>query len=461
MPREKPARSDHTPRVQGECIGRDEMNLAEFPIAMLSHRANTQTLTLHKERQLKLPDGREIRQEWTVTGTPEYGLPQPCDEDVLLGLLKIASDTGFDTPRVHFTQRALLHLICWPSQAWSHQRLEQALARLTTTKILAKNSFWDKRYRRYRQTLHFGIIDSYEMVDREGWKNSSALNWARFSDEFFDSIQVGYIKPLSFNLYFSLESSVTKRLFRYLDKKRHQKTRFEIRLHLLATVHVGLSPAKCRYPSSIKEKLAPAHDELVRCGFLESVDYDLDDKGEVKVIYTFGTPLTASEQPFLPGLETGADLIQRLVEAGVNEKVARELVRSQARAMVERQLDVVVYLLQTDAASIRNPGAFLAQSIREGWTMQPPGYLSPAERARRAEASQAVQQKRQKAQVQEDAEAAALEQLKSSLSDKELARLRSEALAQVQGELGHMLRVHEKSPFVEVALNQILRARLS
>ena len=450
-PRTEPGKRDH--------IGRDEMNLAEFPIALLTHRANLQKLTIHKERQITLPDGRTLQQEWIVTGTPEYGLPQPCDEDILLGLLKISSDHGFVSPKVEFSQRALLSLIRWSSQAWSHERLAQALARLKTTSILAKNSFWDKQRRQY-QTLHFGIIDSYQLVDRYNWQRDNTLNWARFSDEFFSSIQGGYIKPLALDIYFSLNSSVSKRLFRYLDKKRYRKECYEINIAQLAAVHVGMSLTKCRYPSWIKQKLDPAHRELQECGFLKSVTYQHDREGHWKACYTFGEARLAPEQPLLPGIiDPNLKMVQELSERGVTEKVARELVEMHPRDVIEKQIDIFDYLRENDARSLRNPAAFLVHSIRDQWSLHPPGYVPRAERELRVCVVHEKQREEEAEARQKQQDQEALEQLKADLGEELLNELRAEALVRVRERLGRILQIQEKSPLVHVEFNDLLRQR--
>jgi hypothetical protein len=69
--------------------GRDEMNLAEFPIALLSHRASPETKTLRFEKSITSKSGRELQQKWVVTSTDAYGLPLAGDEELYLVLLEL------------------------------------------------------------------------------------------------------------------------------------------------------------------------------------------------------------------------------------------------------------------------------------------------------------------------------------------------------------------------------------
>ncbi|MBV8234845.1 MAG: replication initiator protein A [Planctomycetaceae bacterium] len=61
-------------------IGRDEMNLAEFPIALIAERVPPRCKTLVFEGQ---------HGKLTVTGSDVYGLPTAPDSDVIVGLIQL------------------------------------------------------------------------------------------------------------------------------------------------------------------------------------------------------------------------------------------------------------------------------------------------------------------------------------------------------------------------------------
>jgi hypothetical protein len=445
-------------------VGRDEMNLAEFPLALLAGRFNAGELTFTRERQLTLPDGSKLQQSWMVTGAPKFGLPQPSDEDVLLALLKIACDHGFESPLVHFTQSSLLALMHWRDQGWYFDRLEQALSRLKTTSILARNAFWNNATKAY-QTCHFGVIDSYQLFERRGNSKSSNLvalssNWVRFSAEFFSSIQAGYLKPLDLSLYFKLKSAVSKRLFRYLDKKRYQKQSFEINLRQLAGVHLGLSESTCQYASWIKKELDRAHEELIRHGFLESTSYSHTRSGDWKVVYTFNCQPPPVEQLTLPipTDETSA-LVEMLVARGVSAATARELVRGKPPAVVTHQIDVFDHLNQiAERRPFRNPAGFLTEAIRQDWSLNPPGFV-PRVRAAQVPAPAVVEAATPREVEQPPAEREALAEVRSSLAAETLELLREEAFQQARAQLSTTYRLRKDSPLVDAFLNGLLKER--
>src|SRR5436305_14095135 len=96
-------------------IGRDEMNLAEFPIALLADRAPRGQKTLYFEDQ----HGR-----LTVTGSDAHGLPTAVDSDVIVALIyltKLRND--FRDVKVHFSRYELIKLLNWPVEGGSYKRL--------------------------------------------------------------------------------------------------------------------------------------------------------------------------------------------------------------------------------------------------------------------------------------------------------------------------------------------------
>lgn len=440
------------------------MNLAEFPLALLAERNKAGTVSFVRERALTLQDGTTLQQSWHVTGSPDYGLPHPTDEDVLLGLLKIAADNGFESPVVHFTQTALFNLLQWHDQGFYFKRFEQALARLKTTAIRATNAFWNNATKSY-QTRHFGIIESYELFQRRPGVCSSPVvaltaNWARFSAEFYSSIQAGYMKPLDLTLYFSLKSSVSKRLYRFLDKKRYKKEQFAINVPQLASVHLGLSESTCRYMSWIRRELDRAHHELTERGFLESAEYGETKNGEPKVTYTFNLKAPACEQLMLPVADPAARVVAMLIERGVSRGIAQELLKAAAPEVIESQIDVFDHLqTMSKAKPLANPGGFLTSAIRQGWNIKPPGYLPPAERQARAHAlsrSASEQAVRREHQVNEQA---TLEKVRSSLPESLLELLWEEAFEQARTQLGPGYKLRRDSRVVEAFLNGILHER--
>src|SRR3954454_6886480 len=94
--------------------GRDEMNLAEFPITLLADRAP------QGQKTLVFRDGE---QTLTVTGSDAYGLPTAVDADVIVALIQLTKQANnFTDPTVAFTRYGLLRLLGWRDHGESYRR---------------------------------------------------------------------------------------------------------------------------------------------------------------------------------------------------------------------------------------------------------------------------------------------------------------------------------------------------
>ena len=101
----------------------------------------------------------------------------------------------------------------------------------------------------------FGIIDNYRIIEGNRKPNSQPempFTYINFNEEFFNSMKAGNVKRLDMNFYNGLKSSIAKRLYRYLDKRRYRKPIFSMDVHTLAIVNLGLDVTRDTYFSQIK-----------------------------------------------------------------------------------------------------------------------------------------------------------------------------------------------------------------
>lgn len=261
--------TDDNTKSSSILISRDEMNLAEFPLTVLSTRANPNIKTLEFKDVVINKNGKEINREWVITGTDKFGLPTSSDDEVLLGLLKLTVDGQFKEKKIFFTRYELLKVLRWSTEGKSYVRLQKALDRLTGVRIKATNAFFDNESKAH-STKNFGILDAYEINDgRDSQHKPSFFIW---SDEIFQSFQSGFIKKLDLDFFLDLKSSVSKRLYRYLDKNFWYKSTIQMSLFTLAHEKIGIS-RNYKYASSIKQQMEDAIEELIKSGFLSSVDF--------------------------------------------------------------------------------------------------------------------------------------------------------------------------------------------
>jgi len=308
--------------------GRDEMNLAEFPFALLTTRQPEDISTVEFHDVIQTPDGRTVDRRWTITGSDAYGLPLATDEEVYIALMEITREQGFTAPRVTISRYDLVHRMNWPDQGHSYHRLYTSLARLTGVTILARNAFWDNEAKRY-VTEGFHILDRFRLVNEPPGRHSTVHDpeWESFivwNEVLFQSFLRGNIKLINTQLYFSLHSAIARRLFRYLDKKRYDgKTHFRINLQKLAFEKLGMS--RSYSVSNLRRELKRAHDELIGVGFLTGAWFE--GRGERSlVMYQFPADATRRTLPAPTVSPTQQAALQSLLELGITRAVARRLV---------------------------------------------------------------------------------------------------------------------------------------
>lgn len=432
--------------------GKDEMNLVEYPITLLSKRHESAVKTLKFSDTIIGEQGEFVKREWTVTGSDEYGLPLAQDNDVLLALLAIGKEQGFKSRKIFFSRYRLCKIMGWRDEGKSYNRIEGTLDRFKGLSIKASNAFWDNQ-RKANVTMNFGIIDNYELFDsskpRISKQDTFPFSYVNLNEVVYESIKAGYIKSIDLKTYYKLESSITKRLYRYLDKKRYDsKRKYQINLFTLAETHVGLQ--KTKYASQIKQQLKPAHEELIKAGFLKSAEYQKTSDGtSEKVIYTFGKKAELVEQESAPaekGKQISSEpparesdpLLAKLLEIGVTRAMAEQILKEYSREIIQSQVDALPHREAKD-----RPAA-LVSSIRDGWTL-PGSYQEVIQRKKRDEEERLLQEQKKS---QEAELKSRVEDYLSKLSEDEMAELRGEAMEMARNEGNALFRDRKLSEHV-------------
>jgi len=439
---------------QAPRIGRDELNLAEFPFALLHSRPPKNAPLV-----LEFKDGEK---EWTVEGSPKFGLPMAPDIEVYVVLMEVTREQNFPHD-VQFCRRDLIKRLGWDPNGRSYERLTLSLDRLVGVTIRTRNAFFDARQRAWSSKEAFHILERYKIMDGTlaGASQASLFpSWVRWSPELYANLQAGYIKSLDVNLFLSLRSAISQALYRYLDKKRggDNKPMFRIALKTLVFEHLGMS--RGYYPSEAKHKLKPAHEELLSIGFLSGVEYAPMKNGAEMVVYRFAPKPEKEERatrhsspmPVLPA--PLSPLAQALVDAGVSRAAAQELAASHADE-AQRQLELLPY------REARDPGAVLVKAIREGWAAPPE---SPEAKARAQVQLQAkartVRATRRTPKPESTPPAtSAFDIWFRALPAAEREPLEAQAMVQLRSEnrmVGEFAAKHPESPVVQDALRPYL-----
>ncbi len=444
-------------------IGRDELNLTEFPFALLANRPSKDSPS-----RLVFQDGQK---EWVVEGSTAYGLPTSADVQVYVVLMELTRAQNFP-PIVEFSRADVVRRLGWVHSGASYERLTLALDRLVSVTIRTRNAFYDASQRKWTTKEAFHILDSYKIADiTRPREHSPSLtpSWIRWSTELYANMQAGYIKSLDVDTFLSLESVIAQALYRYLDAKRYDgKPLYRIGLRKLAFEHLGLS--RNYYPSDIKRKLAPAHKELIEKGFIQGAEYAPMKSGEEMVIYRFApkalreerreerprslpaSTTSAEPAPTVPQAPTVSLLAQRLIDAGVSRAAAVELSASQPEEC-ENQLQ---YLPFREA---REPGAVLVRSIREGWAA-PTAWVRAEEQRKNREKSERQRRHAEERVGHRAAEEGEFDAWWDGLSMDRQDEIRAQAIQALRREnrvLAEFAGRHPDSPMYQASLRPYLK----
>ena len=375
-------------------LSRDEMNLAEFPLTVLSTRASTpngtnQIKTLEFSDQIRGKNGEIVNREWIITGADKFGLPTSSDDEVLLGLLKLTVDAGFCERKVYFSRYELLKILRWSTEGRSYQRLQRALDRLSGVRIRATNAFYDNETKSH-STKNFGLVDAYEINDGRGL--DAKPSFFAWSDALFKSFKVGFIKKFDLDFYLDLRSAVSRRLFRYLDKHFWYKSRIQIGLFTLAHEKVGVS-RNYVYASSLRQQLDPAFEELIERGVLSKVEYAGKGRDTEVVIYASHAkprvtmsrtnaqpPMVQSDLRGEVGSVTSAlydGVFQLLIDRGLKENQVERLLAGKTGETIGRIQEIVAYfdMLCTSGSRLvsKSPIGFLYRAVENTASFMLPG----------------------------------------------------------------------------------------
>jgi hypothetical protein len=247
------------------------MNLAEFPLSSLSDRAPKGQKTLVFEDTI-WDTGKdcEITRRLTISGSDKYGLPTALDDEVSLGLLQLTKAKGFVSRQVPFSRYRLIEILGWRDEGKSYRRIETSLKRWLGVTLYYENAWWDKTHRTWVDE-HFHLLDNVTLSSpfRRGAKATaedemiSSFTWNKV---IYRSFQSGYLKQLDMEIYRKLCSSVSKRMFRFLDKRFYRAPELTFDIFRFSFEHIGFS--RSYDASQLKRRLFGPILELEEVGFL-------------------------------------------------------------------------------------------------------------------------------------------------------------------------------------------------
>lgn len=352
--------------------GRDENNMAEFPMALLTDAAPAGQKTIEFEDTLKdWKTGELITRRVCITGSDKFGLPTAKDEDVLLALVQLTQiANNFTDSEVHFTKHQVIELLGWKNRGWAYDRVEESLHRWKGVSVHYWNAWRDNAKGTWRNSEAIGVIEYFSLTDgrRKGNGTNGRDSLSRFiwNRILFESFQAGYLKPLDFEVYRRLERPAARRAYRFLDKRFWHQGEWEFDLHTFACEKLGLSRA---YDTGqLKERLRPALGELENIGFIEPVRYrkEKPKKWKIAIAKKRVQEKAKEETTSVDDQSLRAELMRR----EINAEIAKELVESFPVDCIREKLSLFDWLVsRKDKRISKNAPGWLATAIRKNYAL--------------------------------------------------------------------------------------------
>jgi hypothetical protein len=350
--------------------GRDELNLAEFPLAALADRVPSDQKTLMFadtiwDKQVRKPVERRL----TISASDRYGLPTALDDEVILGLIQLSRQTRFADRHVTFSRYELINILGWRQEGKSYRRLDESLRRWLGVTLYYDKAWWDKQAGCWIDAA-FHLIDQIILPRRRsnarGLVGESAPSSFTWNEIVFASFQAGYLKQLDMELYRRLNSTVAKRMLRFLDKRFYHRSQWEFPLVEFACEHIGLS--RNYDTGQLKRRMIPAIVELEEVGFIGQMPHEARfvrlSRGQWQVKFA-----KAKRRP-QPTVKNSPPLaiVEQLVARGIHPRVAKRLAATFPVEVIETHVAAFDQLrADHDGRVARNPAGYLVQSIRRGY----------------------------------------------------------------------------------------------
>jgi hypothetical protein len=254
------------------CImGKDEMNLVEFPFATLGSKDPRDHIVYEG---WGVENGERQHRKWVASSSVVAGLPTEYGERVFIALLAITHQQGFQSRKVSFSVYRALKIMRVTTSKRDYQNFVKALEQLTGLTIHSENAFWDKgRQKRITTKTAFHLIEKfwirYQEADEAIMEEEGIPGYIIWGEIIWNSLRDGYIKNLDLDFFYGLCRPLTRRLYRFLDRRMYTpKSYYEFDLYDLAK-KMGMNLENSRKPADVRNKLKPALQELVEREFLK------------------------------------------------------------------------------------------------------------------------------------------------------------------------------------------------
>jgi hypothetical protein len=346
---------ERKPGVQRPDLVQFELNLEDAPL-FASQARHLNRGAVEFVEQYTTEDGKKGEKKWRFKPPDDYGDLDIFDQDVYMAINALLQERGGMPAdgKVSFTIYELVRILDLPENGQNYARIRESILRMGKTLIDAENAFYRKDKLSY-ESEHFIIWRVHFEANADLYGRASERHTLRFDEVLVRSHRSGYIKQLDVNYYLSLAGTHAKSLYRLIDHRRGDGLEWTVGIKRLKDL-LGMAPSY-RYPSKIKEKLQPAHEELIDKGFLQEVRYPEKDTVTYEVSDSF---VSARGQLDRAWSAEENRTIRTLIRNSVWPNMAKKLVSERGVEKCAFYVRALPY-----QKSIRDSGAWLKWAIEE------------------------------------------------------------------------------------------------
>jgi len=247
---------------------RCEVNGLVYPFFFLTKGSKADSIETRTKRRV----GEEtIEAVWRVTPHPACGRPGPLAHRVHRAVEQLVTERGLPIENpIEFSIHNLCRRMGMKAGGTEYRKVREALIAIRGTQVESKGMFYAKNLARYVDQ----VFSLYERIIFTGERlhdgSLAEKNLLYLGSWYLASLNARYVKPLDYHYYLGLRTPIARRLYELLGVKfyRVAERAYPLIRYRYSTLCRLLPVMRHGYHSRMRQQLGPAHEELLRSGFL-------------------------------------------------------------------------------------------------------------------------------------------------------------------------------------------------
>ncbi len=248
---------------------RSEVNGLLYPFFFLTKGTDMEAI---ETRTVRRVGDQTVEALWRATPHPACGRPGPLAHRVHRAVEQLITERGLPAQNpIPFSIHSLCRRMGMRAGGTEYRKVRGALVAIRGTQVEARGTFYSRR----RQAYVDQVFSLYERIIFAGERlpdgRRAERNLLYLGSWYLGSLNSLYVKPLDYRYYLGLRTPIARRLYELLGVKFYRVAERPVPfIRYRYSTLSGLLPVKCHgHRSRMRQQLGPAHEELLRGGFLD------------------------------------------------------------------------------------------------------------------------------------------------------------------------------------------------